>query len=145
PAIIIMSVLFGLGHLGNPNPTVISTANTILAGGWLSVGFLVTPGLWFSTAVPYLWKLAVGFWFGLSGSGNSTFDTFGLLAGQDRPPVMVSGGDYGPEGGIAATVVLLLSTLLTWKSGWFKVSADMAESIKHGRPEPPYISIVNPE
>jgi|SRR5262249_40324428 len=145
PAIIIMSVLFGLGHLGNPNPTVISTANTILAGVWLSVGYLVTRSLWFSTALHYSWNLAMVYVFGLPVSGISTFDTFGLLAGQDRPPVMVSGGDYGPEGGIAATVVLLLSTLLTWKSGWFKVSADMAESIKHGRPEPPYISIVNPE
>jgi membrane protease YdiL (CAAX protease family) len=140
-AILIMSVFFGLAHLGNPNPTLISTANTILAGIWLSVAYLATRSLWFATALHYSWNFVMVYVFGLPVSGISTFDTLGLLAGQDRCPVLVSGGDYGPEGGIAATVVLILSTLLIWKSGWFKVSDDMAQAIKHGRPEPPYISI----
>jgi hypothetical protein len=140
-AILITSVFFGLAHLGNPNPTLISTVNTILAGIWLSAAYLVTRSLWFATALHYSWNLAMVFVFGLPVSGISSFDTLALLAGQDKPPIMVSGGDYGPEGGIAATVVLLLSTLLIWKSGWFSVSDDMAQAIKHGSPEPRYISI----
>jgi membrane protease YdiL (CAAX protease family) len=140
-AIVITSVFFGLAHLGNPNPTIISTVNTIVAGIWLSAAYLVTRSLWLSTSLHYSWNLAMVFVFGLPVSGISTFDTLGLLAGQDKPPVMVSGGDYGPEGGIAATVVLLLSTLLIWRSGWFTVPREMAEAIKHGSPEPRYISI----
>jgi membrane protease YdiL (CAAX protease family) len=143
-AIATMSVLFGLAHLGNPNPTVISTVNTFLAGIWLSVAYLVTRSLWFSTALHYSWNLATVYVFGLPVSGISTYDPLGLLAGWDRPPTLVSGGDYGPEGGVAATLVLLLSTLLIWKSGWFRVSEDMAEAIKHGVPEPRYLSIVGP-
>ena len=144
-AIGIMSVSFGLAHLGNPNPTLISTANTVLAGIWLSVAYLVTRSLWFSTALHYSWNLAMVYLFGLPVSGISTFDRFGVLAGQDRPPVWVSGGDYGPEGGIAVTVVLILSTFLVWKSGLFRTSDEMASAIKHGTEEPEYISILNSE
>jgi membrane protease YdiL (CAAX protease family) len=144
-AIVITSVFFGLAHLGNPHPTLISTVNTIVAGIWLSVAYLVTRSLWFSTALHYSWNLAMVYLFGLPVSGISTFDTLGVLAGQDRPPVFISGGDYGPEGGVAATLVLILSTLLIWKSGWFTVSGDMAQAIKHGKQEPRYISIMNPE
>jgi len=144
-AIFITSVFFGFAHLGNPNPTLISTVNTIVAGIWLSVAYLVTRSLWFSTALHYSWNLAMVYIFGLPVSGISTFDTLGVLAGRDRPPVLISGGDYGPEGGIAATLVLIVSTLLIWKSGWFTLSDDMAQAIKHGKPEPRYISIVNPE
>jgi len=144
-AIAITSVFFGLAHLDNPNPTLISTVNTILAGIWLSLAYLVTRSLWFTTALHYSWNLAMVYMFGLPVSGISTFDTLGLLAGQDKTPVLISGGDYGPEGGVAATVILILSTLLIWKSGWFTVSDDMAQAIKHGKPEPRYISIMNPE
>jgi membrane protease YdiL (CAAX protease family) len=144
-AIVITSVFFGLAHLDNPHPTLISTVNTVVAGIWLSVAYLVTRSLWFSTALHYSWNLVMVYLFGLPVSGISTYDTLGVLAGQDRPPVFISGGDYGPEGGVAATVVLLLSTLLIWKSGWFKISDDMAQAIKHGKPEPRYISIMNPE
>jgi membrane protease YdiL (CAAX protease family) len=144
-AIVVTSMFFGLAHLGNPNPTLLSTVNTILAGIWLSVAYLVTRSLWFCTALHYSWNLAMVYMFGLPVSGISTFDTLGLLAGQDRPPVFISGGDYGPEGGIAATTIVILSALLIWKSGWFNVSGDMAQAIKHGKPEPRYISIMNPE
>jgi len=142
-AVLVMSVVFGLAHLGNPNPTLISTTNTILAGIWLSVAYLVTRNLWLSTALHYSWNLGMVYLFGLPVSGISTFDSLGLLAGQDKPPVWISGGDYGPEGGLAASVVLIVSTLFIWRSGWFKVSAEMAEAIKHGTPEPRYISIVD--
>ena len=37
-AILLTSVFFGAMHLGNPNATFISTANTILAGIWISFG-----------------------------------------------------------------------------------------------------------
>ena len=51
------------------------------------------------------------------------------------------GGDYGPEAGAAATLALLISTLVIWKSGWFRPTAEMLAAIKHGKPERP-ISII---
>jgi len=140
-SIVIMSVFFGLAHLGNPNPTIISTLNTILAGIWLSIAYLATRSLWFATALHYSWNLTMVYLFGLPVSGISTFDSLGLLIGQDLPPIWVSGGTYGPEGGIAATAVLILSTLVIWKSGLFRVSPDLARALKHGTPEPRYLSI----
>ena len=46
PALVIMSVLFGLAHSRNPYATMLSTANVLLAGVWLSFAYLKTRSLW---------------------------------------------------------------------------------------------------
>jgi hypothetical protein len=81
--------------------------------------------------------------FGLPVSGITTFDQLGWLAGQDGSPIWLSGGVYGPEGGIAATIVLILSTLIIWKSGLFKASEEMKQALRHGKPEPRFLSITS--
>jgi hypothetical protein len=108
-AVLITSTLFGLAHLSNANASAFSTINTILAGVWLGVAYLMTRSLWFATALHYSWNLAMAFVFGLPVSGISMFNQLAWLRPQDRPPEWVSGGSYGPEGGAAATLVLLLS------------------------------------
>ena len=55
----------------------------------------------------------------------------------------ISGGSYGPEAGVAATVALVLSTLTIWKSGLFTASEEMRVAIKHGKREPPFVSIMS--
>jgi membrane protease YdiL (CAAX protease family) len=135
-AVLITSTLFGLAHLSNANASAFSTINTILAGVWLGVAYLMTRSLWFATALHYSWNLAMAFVFGLPVSGISMFNQLAWLRPQDRPPEWVSGGSYGPEGGAAATLVLLLSTLVIWKSGLLKPAEEMLASIRHGHPEP---------
>jgi hypothetical protein len=43
---------------------------------------------------------------------------------------------------VVATVALLLSTLAIWKSGLFTQSGEMLSAIKHGKREPPFVSII---
>jgi|SRR5262249_55902234 len=143
-AMLVAATIFGLAHLANPGPTLLSTANTILAGVWLSIAYLMTRSLWLSTALHCSWNLAMVLFFGLPVSGITTFASLSWLAGQDIAPVWLSGGNYGPEGGVAATVSLLLSTLIIWKGGLFTASEEMRQALRHGKAEPRFLSIMPP-
>ncbi|MEN3333371.1 MAG: protease family protein [Blastocatellia bacterium] len=143
-AIGITSVFFGLAHIANANASVFSTINTILAGVWLGIAYLKTRSLWLATALHYSWNFVMVFVFGLNVSGIPAFEKLAWLHGESKPPLWISGGDYGPEAGAAATLALLLSTLLIWKSGWFRPTAEMLAAIKHGKPERP-LSITTDE
>ena len=143
-AIAITSAGFGLLHLANPNASFLSTVNTILAGIWLSLAYLKTRSLWLPTGLHCAWNLAMVFLFGLPVSGLSGFTRIGMLYGTGKQPPWISGGGYGPEGGIAATVAIVIAILIVWKSPLFSATDEMIEAIKHGKPEPRFLSIVNP-
>lgn len=130
-ALISTSILFGAMHASNPNVSTLSTINTVLAGIWLSVAYLVTRSLWLATALHYAWNMVMAFVFGLPVSGLVVYKSLAALDGRGGEPVWISGGDYGPEGGVAATIVLIICTLFIWKSGFFKASEDMIAAIKH--------------
>jgi hypothetical protein len=102
---------------------------------WLGVAYLMTRSLWFATALHYSWNFVMVFVFGLPVSGISTLNHLAWLRGHDLPPGWISGGDYGPEGGAATTLVLILSTLLIWKGGLLKPSEEMLAAIRHGNAE----------
>jgi membrane protease YdiL (CAAX protease family) len=136
-AIALTSIFFGLAHIFNTNASTFSTINTILAGVWLGIAYLLTRSLWLATALHYSWNLVMVFVFGLPVSGFTSFQHLAWLRGESRPPVWISGGDYGPEAGAAATLALLVSTLLIWKSGWFHATDEMLAAIAHGKPARP--------
>lgn len=136
-AIAITSVFFGLAHVRNANASTFSTINTVLAGVWLGVAYLMTRSLWLATALHYSWNLVMVFVFGLPVSGFTDFQHLAWLRGESRLPAWISGGDYGPEAGAAATLALLVSTLVIWKSGWFRATAEMLAATTHGKPERP--------
>lgn len=144
-AVIITSVLFGLAHLSNKNASAFSTINTILAGVWLGLAYLMTRSLWLATALHYSWNFAMAFIFGLPVSGFPMFSSLAWLRGNIGTPFWISGGSYGPEGGVAATVALLLSTLVIWKSGLFAPSEEMLSAVNHGKREPAFVSITPEE
>ena len=131
-AIAFTSILFGLAHIRNDNATVFSTINTMLAGAWLGVAYLMTRSLWLATALHYSWNLVMVFVFGLPVSGIKLFSHLAWLNGQAGSLTWLSGGDYGPEGGAAVTIVLIISTLTVWKSGLFAPSEEMIAATRHG-------------
>ncbi len=142
-AIVITSLLFGLAHVSNKNASALSTINTILAGIWLGLACLMTRSLWLATALHWSWNFAMVFIFGLPVSGFTTLGQLAWLRPRIGGPMWISGGSYGPEAGVAATVALILSTLTIWKSGLFTASEEMLVAIKHGKREPPFVSIMS--
>ena len=144
-AILITSLAFALLHVNNPNATLFSTINVALAGVWLGVAYLVTKSLWLATGLHFAWNFALTFIFGLPVSGILTFDQITWLDGVMEDPAWLSGGSFGPEGGAAATVALIASTLLVWKGGLFRPSREMLDITKHGKKEPERLSITGGE
>ena len=130
--IVITSVAFGVMHIFNPSATVFSVANTMLAGVWLGVAYLKTRSLWLATALHAAWNYVTVFVFGLPVSGITMYNEMALMAGRCGPPVWLSGGDYGPEGGAAATLALILSTVVIIKWRAFRASEEMMIATRHG-------------
>ena len=123
PAIVpmlLLSLIFGLLHLENPNVTFFSIANTVLAGVWLSVAYLKTRGLWFPTALHFTWNWMMGAFFGLPVSGIKNAASSSVFLASNDAPLWLTGGSYGCEGGAAATMILLAATVVIWNARWLK-------------------------
>ncbi len=109
--IVISAILFGVAHMQNPNRTFFSTFNTALAGIWLSVAYLKTRSLWFPTALHFSWNWMMGSFLGLPVSGLQ-ISRHSILLSTSENPIWLTGGNYGCEGGAAATLVLIVATIL---------------------------------
>ena len=104
-AVAVSSAFFGLAHLGNSHHTWISTLNTMLVGIPLSLAYLRTRSLWMPVGMHFTWNYVQGFVFGLPVSGY-TFPT-SLLNAQVHGAAWLTGSEYGPEGGLLSTIVVV--------------------------------------
>jgi membrane protease YdiL (CAAX protease family) len=139
-AISVTSAIFGLLHLQNQDVTLFSTFNTILAGVWLGIAYLKTRSLWLATALHVSWNFVMALVFGLPVSGIKLFKNFAWLNGVSTRR-WISGAEYGPEGGAAVTLTLILCTLLIWKSGLFHTTQEMLQALRHGKRKNEYADI----
>ncbi len=119
-AIILLSVLFGSAHIGNPNVSVLAVINTILAGIWLSVAYLKTRTLWFPTALHATWNFFQGYVYSFPVSGLN-LENRSLFFLQQLGPNWITGGSYGPEGGILTSIVVFVATIFILKSPAIKI------------------------
>lgn len=132
--VLLTSVPFGLVHLNNPNVVPgVTFANTALAGIWFGVGYLRTRSLWLPWGLHWSWNWALGSFFGLPVSGLNLI-SHPLLSGSDNGPSWLTGGSYGIEGGIAATVALILSTLFIWRTPWLSATPEMMKLTSEENP-----------
>ena len=107
-AILVSSAGFGLVHLGNPHHTWFSTANTMLVGIPLAIAYLRTRSLWMPIGIHFTWNFFMGFLLGLPLSGISI--PVSVLEASVHGPAWVTGAEYGPEGGMVATLVIVAAT-----------------------------------
>jgi membrane protease YdiL (CAAX protease family) len=102
PAVIAMSALFGAAHRSNPDASLLSVANTALAGVLLSWAYVRSRSLWLSYGIHVGWNLGLGFIFGFPLSGLHLASLWTIhITGADT----ILGGAYGPEAGFLATVI----------------------------------------
>ncbi len=125
--VVAISGLFGLGHAGNPNATAFTIANTILAGIWLAQAYLKTRALWYPIGLHFSWNFIMGFVYSLPVSGIVLQNQ--LLAAKDHGPQWLTGGDYGPEGSILSTGVLVVGIVWQARTGFLKVAPAMAAEL----------------
>lgn len=110
-AIIASSLMFAAFHAANPNFSVIAFINITLFGIFASVVMLKRGSIWAVGAIHSLWNFAQSNVFGFNVSGNPKFESL-MTATESNFGVILSGGAFGLEGGLGATVVLLVAILI---------------------------------
>lgn len=111
-AITFNSLMFAAFHVGNASFGIIPFINITLFGIFASVLMLKRGNIWAVGAIHSLWNFAQGNIFGLNVSGNPRFTSL-FTSQQGEIGAILSGGDFGPEGGLGVTVVLLISILVS--------------------------------
>lgn len=111
--IVISSISFAVYHSLNPNLNPIAVLNLFLFGIFTAFYALYEGGLWGVFGLHTAWNWAQGNLFGFEVSGTlpagSTLFNF-----MEVGPDVITGGPFGPEGGLAVTVVLVLSGGVVW-------------------------------
>lgn len=100
--LIVTSVVFGLLHVPNPGADAQSILIVMLAGFFLGSVFLATRSLYAATAAHFTWNwfMAAGLHAPVSGLPVSAPDYRVIDSGPD----WLTGGAWGPEGGLAAAL-----------------------------------------
>lgn len=116
PATLLMAAVFGLAHLQNPHVTAFSLCNVVLAGILFSFAYMKTRGLWLPFGIHFAWNFSQTTLFGLPTSG--TLDpSHALFNAAQSGPAWIGGGEFGPEGGVLATIALTGSLWYILKAG----------------------------
>jgi len=104
-----LAVLFAAAHLFNPAVSPLALVNVALAGIWLGTVFYWRGGLWTATGAHVGWNLAIAV---LAAPVSGLDFTVPWLDYRPGGPSWLSGGAFGPEGGLIATGVLILATVM---------------------------------
>jgi membrane protease YdiL (CAAX protease family) len=109
PAMLLLAILFGIAHAKNPNATVFSTINVALAAIWLSFAFFSRGGMQLAWGAHFGWNAGLAILFDAPVSGY----TFHVPLVEYTPGAhaWVDGGAFGPEGGVVATVALVIGMI----------------------------------
>lgn len=105
------AVLFAALHLLNDGISVLAFINLVLFGVFASVYFIKRGNIWGIGALHSIWNLVQGNVYGICVSGTqSTCSILAseMVAGRE----LMNGGDFGLEGGLAVTIVLVAGTLI---------------------------------
>lgn len=105
-ATVLASALFAALHAWNPHVSVPALVNIFVAGVLLSVAYLQTRSLWYATGVHLGWNWTMTAVLDFPVSGLALYDV-PLYDVALSGPAWWTGGRFGPEAGVAATVVLV--------------------------------------
>lgn len=105
-SILFTSSVFGFMHYFNPNASLISTFNIILAGVILAVPYVFTGSLGLSVGLHFSWNFVMAGILGFPVSGLDI--TFSVLQIQQHGSDFITGGAFGPEAGILGLIAMAI-------------------------------------
>lgn len=107
--VVVSSLLFSLLHGLNPNFNTLALINLFLSGLVFAYMFLKTGSLWMPVGYHIAWNFFEGAVLGFPVSGKVVEGIFQVKILREN---LMTGGLFGPEGGLVVTVMLLLSFLV---------------------------------
>lgn len=110
-AVLSNSLIFAALHLLNAGISVLAFVNLTLFGVFASLYFIRRGNIWGIGAFHSIWNLVQGNFWGLRVSGMVT-DCSIFRSTMSEGKSIINGGAFGPEGGLAVSVVLLVGICL---------------------------------
>lgn len=105
-ALIVTSIVFGLLHAANPHPDAEAILAVVVAGFFLGAILLVTRSLYAAGAAHFAWNWVMSGALHIAVSGVPSRDPDYRVV--DSGPDWLTGGPWGPEGGLAAVVAMFI-------------------------------------
>lgn len=113
-AILSNALIFAALHLLNNGISVLAFINLVLYGIFASLYFIERGSIWGIAAFHSVWNLVQGNFWGLRVSGIVTeCSVFRSTLTDNRD--IINGGAFGPEGGLAVTIVLAVGIVFLLK------------------------------
>jgi membrane protease YdiL (CAAX protease family) len=110
-ALALSALLFGLMHWANPNSSLIAALGlSVQAGFLLGAAFIYSKNLWFPIAIHFAWNFTQSGIYGASTSGHNIGKS--LLTTKIEGTELITGGQFGPEGSIQATLFCLTAAII---------------------------------
>lgn len=110
-AVIISSAAFSLAHIANPGFNLFIFFNLALFGVFAALYMIAFDDIWGACAIHSIWNFTQGSFYGISVSGTGeTESIFRTVAASEAK--LLTGGDFGIEGSIITTFVLIVSSIL---------------------------------
>jgi uncharacterized protein len=108
-AIVLLSVIFALAHIRNPDVTAAGLGNIALAGIWLSLAFFSPGGMWTAFGAHLGWNATLA---ALAAPVSGLPFDLPYIDYHMGHPGWLTGGAFGPEGGLLATFALTVTVVL---------------------------------
>jgi membrane protease YdiL (CAAX protease family) len=110
-SLLISALIFGALHISNPNSSLSAGIGlAIQAGLLLGAAYIYSRNLWFPIAIHFAWNFTQSAIFGANVSGNAISKT--LITSKIEGAEWFTGGQFGPEGSIQATIFCLIATIV---------------------------------
>ncbi|HUL69244.1 MAG TPA: type II CAAX endopeptidase family protein [Gemmatimonadales bacterium] len=106
PATICTAILFGLIHAFNPHQTPLGLLNAAVAGVLLAVAFFTPGGIWTAVGAHLGWNMTLAAFDAPVSGLIFPIPWLNYRAGH---PDWLTGGAFGPEGGVLATGALAIA------------------------------------
>jgi len=107
-AIIFSSTIFSILHAFNAGVSILALINIFLFGIIMGVYVFKRGNIWGACAIHSFWNFAQGNIFGSPVSGTATTPSVFIME-FDMSRQLANGGAFGLEGGVAATIVLIIA------------------------------------
>ncbi len=110
-ALAVSSLAFALAHIANPGITVLAFVNLVLFAVFAGLYILCFNDIWGACAIHSIWNFTQGNVFGISVSGTGNTPSI-LRTTAESDIAWLTGGNFGIEGSIITTVVLITASVL---------------------------------